>query len=222
MAGGWTQRAPNILKARWVLRSNGWPPRWPPRSSGRRNFWKKRGGTMGRKSVKVLLVLVAAVAGLVATVTIIGMFLPKEHSFTRSIQLNQSPEAVWTVIADFAAQPTWRLDAKSVERLRDLGGKPFWKITTTHGSSGYLLTEESAPSQRLVVASTNAEGAPYVTWRIELVPAGGGCRISIHETGDFGNPYSRFMVRFVLGQTKFVDDYLTYLARKFGETPALE
>lgn len=175
-----------------------------------------------KKLLLWLLGILGVLVGLVLLATVIGMFLPKQHSFARSMRLAQPPDKVWDVVADFAAQPAWRLDVKSVERLPDRNAKPFWRITTTHGSSGYLLTEEAAEPHRLIVSDAHEDGTPFVTWRIEIAPAESGSRITIHESGDFGNPYSRFMVRYVLGQAKFVDDYLTYLAKKFGQTPTIE
>lgn len=166
----------------------------------------------------VVLALLTLAGGIAAW----GMFLPKQHALARSVELAQPPEAVWAAISDYAAQPSWRKDAARVERLQDRNGMDLWKITTTHNSWAYLRTAEASPPRKLVVETLAAEDGPaFITWRFELEPARSGTRVTIHESGDFGNPYTRFMVRYVLGPAKFVDDYLTFLAAKFGETPAI-
>lgn len=172
--------------------------------------------------LKVLGAGIGILAMLAVAVTIAGMFIPREHSFSRSVKLAQPPETVWAVVFDYAGQPAWRKDVKSVERMPDQNGRPLWKITTTHGSHGYLRTAEAVAPQRLVIDHPDEQGVSLLTWRIEIVPSDGGSRVTIHERGDFGNPYTRFMVRYVLGQTKFVDDYLTYLSQKFGGAAAIE
>lgn len=167
--------------------------------------------------------ILGALVGFALVATVIGMFLPKQHSFSRSVRIAQPPETVWKVVTDFAAEPAWRLDVKSVERLPDRDGKETWKITTTHGSSATFQVTEIVAGQRLVLSEFFSEsGPPAIVWQFDLAPADGGTRVTLHERGDFGNPYTRFIVRFVLGQTKFVDDYLTYLAQKFGQTATIE
>jgi len=178
---------------------------------------------MKKKILYTLLGLVGLVVLLVLVVTGIGMTLPEQHSFARSMALAQPPEAVWAVIADFRAQPTWRLDLASVEPETARSGRPRWKVTTTHRSSAIWEIEEATPPERLVWHTYFGDAPqPLITWHVEIAPAGGGSRITIRESGDFGNPYTRFMVRYVLGQTKFVDDYLTFLAKKFGVESAIQ
>lgn len=171
---------------------------------------------MARRIFRVLLWVVGGLAGVLLLILLVGWLLPHPHSFARQIELAQPPQAVWDVIADFPSQPEWRKDTARVEPAAECGAGG-WKITTTHNSYGYFRATEAAPPQLLVLDHLDPGCSPTVVWRLELEPQAQGSRLVIRETGDFGNPFSRFMVRFVLGQTKFVDDYLTYLAARFGE-----
>lgn len=59
---------------------------------------------------------------------------------------------------------------------------------------------------------------PFVgSWTYEISPADSGSKIVLTEKAEFKNPLFRVMTR-IFGQTKFMDDHLEDLAKKFGET----
>jgi hypothetical protein len=54
-------------------------------------------------------------------------------------------------------------------------------------------------------------------WEYVIAPAGSGSRVTITEHGEVYNPIFRFVSRYVMGQTKTLDSYLTALAAKLGD-----
>jgi uncharacterized protein YndB with AHSA1/START domain len=170
---------------------------------------------------KMVLAGLVPFAVLIVGITAVALSLPKQHSFARSMTVAQPPEAVWQTLTDFAGQPAWRKDVAKVERLAE-GAAERWMTTTTHGSSDFLQVLEAQPPRRLVCEFQDRKGRPYIRWEYTLKADGAGTRLTLRESGDYGNPYTRFMVRFVLGRTTFVDDCLRHLAAKFGEPANIE
>jgi hypothetical protein len=51
----------------------------------------------------------------------------------------------------------------------------------------------------------------------EIVPAEGGCAVTITERGEIYNPVFRFVAHLILGYTGTMEGYLNALGRKFAE-----
>ncbi len=166
-----------------------------------------------------LLVAVGVVIAAVLVVTAIGSFLPEAHVAMRTLTLRQTPQSVWRVISDFAGQPQWHSEMKSVRRVPDQNGHEVWEEEYT-GMKIPLETLEVEIPRRLVrrIASTDL---PFGgVWEYSITPTTeGGCQLTITERGTVSNPLFRFMSRFVLGHTATMEKYLTSLAKKFGESP---
>ena len=64
-------------------------------------------------------------------------------------------------------------------------------------------------------------GGPFVgTWTYEISPAKGGSTVVLTEVAEMQNPLFRVMTR-IFGQTKYIDEHLEDLAKKFGETATI-
>lgn len=80
-----------------------------------------------------------------------------------------------------------------------------------------IITTESTPPSHLVRAMGDNAG-PYVgSWTYEITPVDSGSRVVPTEVATFKNPLFRVMTR-LFGQTKYMDEHLEDLAKKFGET----
>ena len=60
---------------------------------------------------------VALLAGFGLVVRTIAKRLPVAHTITRTAQYNRSPAEIWLIVSDLSAQPEWRSDLRSAERL---------------------------------------------------------------------------------------------------------
>lgn len=168
---------------------------------------------MGKKIGKALLWLVGLLLALVVLVTIVGFFLPTEHAFRRTVGLSQPPEVVWAVIADCAAQPSWRPDLKSCERLPNRDGHEAWRLTDTYDTAMTMTVTAAEPPTRLVQDYAGTGGG--IVWEFVLAPESGGTQVTLTERNRYSSSFFRFVARAFFGD-KFARDFLYHLAAKFG------
>lgn len=172
--------------------------------------------------MKILLLLLAALALLVALAWLIGALLPREHTATRAIVIRQPANVLFDTARDFARHPEWRRDLRAIEILPptapDAGLR--FRETSTHGTIIYALRAADAP--RRLVTEIDDDAQPFGgRWTIEFTPTGeGSTRVRITERGFVRPALFRFLARFVFGHTRTMENYLRQLAAKFRETAA--
>ncbi len=149
----------------------------------------------------------------------VGAGMPREDSFTRTRVIGQPPEDVWKVVRDYAAQPLWHSGLRSAYRLPDENGHEIWKFTDSHGELTKTEIVQSDPPRLLVNHFHDARANVDLVWTFRVTPVAGGSRVALTQTDVVPNPFLRFIVRLFFG-TRFVNDYLNDLAKKFGEPPA--
>ena len=168
--------------------------------------------------LKRWLILVAGIlVALILVVVIWGLLLPEEHHASRTLVTKQSPQAIWDAINDHASEPQWRSDVASVVSLGERNGKPVWEENYKDGNKVALMTTESKPPNRMVRELTDLEGPFSGRWEIDIAPAPTGSHVKITEIGKVSNPVFRFVSKYVIGHTTFMERYLKGLAGKFGE-----
>ena len=164
-----------------------------------------------------LLIVVGVLVALVLGVLVAGMLLPEEHHASRTLVTKQSPQAIWDAINDHASETQWRSDVKSVASLGERDGKPVWREDYKDGNKVTLMTTESKPPTRIVRELTDLEGPFSGRWEIDIVPTPEGSKVTVTEIGKVSNPFFRFVSKYIIGHTTFMERYLTGLAGKFGE-----
>lgn len=158
-------------------------------------------------------------AGIV--VFIIGSFLPENHVASKTLTLKQSPETVWQVVTDFASQPKWNPEMKSVERLADRNGHAVWQEEMSDMKIPLETLETEAP-KKLVRRIASDDLGFGGDWEYMITPTGdGGCQLTITENGKVPSPLFRFMSKYVFGHTATMEAYMKALAGKFGEAPVI-
>lgn len=171
--------------------------------------------------MKWLVIIAASLIAAVGLVAVIGAMLPQNHVSTRAARFRRTPQEIWSAITNYSEFPSWRSGVKSVERLPDRDGHLVWLERTAHDAIPYEVVEFSPPDSagkgRLVGKIADPKLPFGGTWTYELSPADGGTELRITERGEVYNPIFRFISRFVMGQTKTIDDYLRALGAKFGE-----
>ncbi|MGI8890246.1 MAG: SRPBCC family protein [Chthoniobacterales bacterium] len=167
--------------------------------------------------MKWLLYLVALIALLVGGVFLVGYALPAQTTISRSITLKQSPEAVFAVLAEVKKMAEWNRNTEKVEMLPPVKGKEATRQTFKGGMTMIIITAESTAPTHLV-RTLGDDGGPFAgSWTYDISPAEGGSRVVSTEVAKFENPLFRVMTR-LFGQTKYMDEHLQDLAKKFGET----
>jgi uncharacterized protein YndB with AHSA1/START domain len=165
--------------------------------------------------MKWILIAGVLVVVLVVAALVVGWLLPEKHHATRHATLPASPEAVWALMTDVDAFPTWRSDVKRVERLPDRAGRPVW---IEHGSGGRVTfaVDESDPPRRLVVRIADRDLPFGGTWTYNIAPVAGGASLTIIEDGAIYNPLFRVMARFVFGYESTMSAYLAAAQRRLA------
>ena len=105
----------------------------------------------------------------------------------------------------------------SVTSLGERNGKPVWQENYKDGNKVALITTESKPPSRMVRELTDLEGPFSGRWEIDIAPTPAGSTVQITEIGKVSNPFFRFVSKYIIGHTTFMDRYLKGLAAKFGE-----
>jgi uncharacterized protein YndB with AHSA1/START domain len=169
--------------------------------------------------VRLLAIIGGAVVGLIAVIAAIavgvGYTLPEKHVATGVAIIPAPPDSVWKTITEVSAYPSWRKDVKRVEVLPASDGRVAWR---EHSGDDVIPMEvvEGTPPSRLVVRIAS-DSLPFGgAWTYELAPSGTGTRVQITENGIVYNPLFRFVSRYLMGQTKTIDDYLHALGKRYG------
>jgi len=150
--------------------------------------------------MKWVLIAVGIIVALIVLVTVIGAFLPREHTASRAIVLREPPEAVWSTIRNLEGIAAWFPEGARVK---------------------VEVAEERRPA-KLVTRIVPEPRAPFGgTWTYEIQSAPGGSRLTVTERGWIGVPPFR-VVAHLMGLDATIKSYLTALARKFGEAPAIQ
>ena len=170
-----------------------------------------------RRLKRWLLIVAGVLVALILGVLVAGMLLPEEHHASRTLLSKQSPEVIWTTINDHVSEPQWRSDVQSITSLGDRDGRPVWREDYKDGNKVTLMTTESKPPTRMVRELTDLEGPFSGRWEIDIAPTPEGSKVTITEIGRVSNPFFRFVSKYVIGHTTFMERYLTGLAGKFGE-----
>ena len=170
-----------------------------------------------KKIALILVGLVVAVIAMVAVVAIVGSQLSVSHVATRSVLLRRSTSEVYSVVRAFDKAPTWRTNVTSVELLGETNEHLRYR---EHGSDGDVTYElvEDVPDQKIVTRIVDQDLGYSGSWTTVFKQEGNGTRVTITENGEVSNVMFRFLSRYVFGQTSSIDNYLTSLAKHFGET----
>lgn len=171
------------------------------------------------KIKRLLIFGVGLVVALVLGVLVTGLLLPKDHRASRTLVTKQSPQAVWDVIDDHGNEPLWRKDLANVKLVGHRSGRAVWRENYKDGNGVTLITTESKPPTRMVRELSDLDGPFSGRWEIDITPTPAGSNVTITEMGRVSNPFFRFVSKFVIGHTTFMERYLTGLAGKFGEQP---
>ena len=167
--------------------------------------------------MKWILYVVLLIVLLIGAVYLIGYALPAKTTISRSITLQEKPEAVFAALADVQQMAQWNRNTEKVEMLPPVNGKEATKQTFKGGMKMTIITAESQPPRHLVRDLGDDSGPFLGSWTYDLTPNDGGTRVVLTEVAEFKNPLFRVMTR-IFGQTKYMDEHLQDLAKKFGET----
>jgi hypothetical protein len=153
-----------------------------------------------------------------AVLIAVGLLLPRDLSFTRSVVIRESPEAIWNAIADCPGQPAWRAEIKSCERLPDNSGHAVFRLTDRDGHSQEIGIAAAAPPANIEAHFIGLPGGARLAWIFNLSPVDGGTEVSLTQNESVSNPLARIYLRTIF-RPNLSDDFLRDLAHKFAARP---
>lgn len=166
--------------------------------------------------MRIILVILGALALVIVVLFSAGFMLPREHRATSRVLLPVPPDSVWDVIRDLEKVPSWWPEVKSSTRLPDQGGEERFQQTLGDNFSMTLIVKESVRPSRLRTVIDAPAGSPFGgAWIYELAPSGSDTEIRLTENGWIANPLFR-VVAWIMGYHRTLDDYLTAVGRRFG------
>ena len=110
------------------------------------------------KWILLVVLLLAAVAGIAA---LIGSRLPREHVAAVRATYAAPPAALWALMGNPSTYASWRTDAKSIELLPPVDGKPAWRETTSNGAIDYVMAESDPGG----IPSANIQAVLDAAWQ---------------------------------------------------------
>jgi uncharacterized protein YndB with AHSA1/START domain len=164
--------------------------------------------------MKIVLILLAALAVLVAAVVVIGALLPRRHVSTRSAHFHAGADQLFALVD---GPQNWRPDVAKCEDVAGGAGRRLQRETNQRGQTiTYELLNLDPPHS--IVRRIATPNLPYSgAWTFVFSPAGTGTDVRITEDGEVYNPVFRFVSRFVLGQTATIDAYLKAMGKATGQ-----
>ncbi|PZR72705.1 MAG: hypothetical protein DLM73_12655 [Chthoniobacterales bacterium] len=165
---------------------------------------------------RVLLIFVA----LAAIAYFYARNIPEHQTHTRTTTLKQTPDAIFALLTDLPNFPKWNHNMEKIEMLPPIDGKEATRQTFKGNMSMIIVTTESTPPSRLVRSLGDASGPFEGSWTYDITPAAGGAQVVITEQSTMKQPFFRLMSR-LFGETKYIDEHLQDMAKKFGETAVI-
>lgn len=126
-------------------------------------------------------------------VIVVGLLLPPVYQTTAVHRLAASPDAVFAVLTDLDAMPTWRRDLASLERLPEANGVVRWQERGRDGRWTPLARTAVAPGRIEVEVATSR--LTQRRWVYQWRGVEGATELSVLEATTVQNPASRTLVR---------------------------
>lgn len=167
--------------------------------------------------MKWILRCAAACLFLLGLLCAIGLLMPRDQSFTVSTQIAEPPQAVWSVLTNCAAQPSWRSELKSCSRAADEGGHAIYQLTYANGRILKIEVMEMIPPENIEIRVLHLPAGGKLAWIFNLTPLDGGTQVSLTQNDEMKNLLGRFIFRAVFRNER-PNDFLQALARKFDSS----
>lgn len=164
-----------------------------------------------------ILVIAGSLVGLVAVMAVIGLLLPRDHVAARRAVLAKPPADVWRALTDLDEHPRWRRGLKAIERL----SPTEFRERSSNGVIRFEIVEDR-PGELRITRIADPKLPFGGRWIFELVPDGGGTRLTITEDGFVTNPVFRLLSRTVFSTTSTIEKFLADLGAHLGVAAVVE
>jgi hypothetical protein len=162
---------------------------------------------------KMMTYLLVVVVALIAIVLIIGLFLPKERTFTKTAVLNSDVTKVFNLVTDFKNQTTWRNDVKEIIVIDE----NTWTEVPKKGTAITFKVKQKVENEIfeiVIIEPKNFNGYWIGTFKQTKVNQ---TAIEFKEVITISNPFFRTISYVFVDLDKTMDLYLQNLKQKLGE-----
>lgn len=157
--------------------------------------------------------LLISIVAIIAIVLIIGLFLPKERTFTKTAVLNSDVNKVFNIVTDFKNQTTWRNDVKEIIVIDN----NTWTEVPKKGTVITFKVKQKVENEIFeieIIEPKNFNGYWVGTFKTTKV---NGTAIEFKEVITISNPFFRTLSFLFVDLNKTMDLYLQNLKQKLGE-----
>jgi hypothetical protein len=160
-----------------------------------------------KKMMTYLLISIVAIA------LIIGLFLPKERTFTKTTVLNSDVTKVFKIVTDFKNQTSWRNDVKEIIVIDN----NTWTEVPQKGTAITFKVKQKVENEIFeieIIEPKNFNG--YWVGTFEQTNKN-QTAIEFKEVITISNPFFRTLSYLFVDLNKTMDLYLQNLKQKLGE-----
>jgi hypothetical protein len=162
---------------------------------------------------KMMTYLLISIVAIIAIVLIIGLFLPKERTFTKTAVLNSDVTKVFNIVTDFKNQTTWRNDVKEIIVIDN----NTWTEVPKKGTAITFKVKQKVENEIFeikIIEPKNFNGYWIGTFKQTKVNQ---TAIEFKEVITISNPFFRTLSYLFIDLDKTMDLYLQNLKQKLGE-----
>ena len=175
------------------------------------------------KFMKWLLISAGVFVLLIVLLFLAGVLMPGKHTYVRSARFRQTPDTIFSLLAEVENMPKWSRNVLAVEKIPPVDGHEATRQTIKGSSVPMtIVTTESVRPSLLVRTMGGDKHAFFVgSWNYEITPTTDGCQVQLREDAEISMPIFRVLAK-LFGATKYLDEHLRDIGAKFGETPAIQ
>jgi hypothetical protein len=162
---------------------------------------------------KMMTYLLISIVAIIAIVLIIGLFLPKERTFTKKAVLNSDVTKVFNIVTDFKNQTTWRNDVKEIIVIDN----NTWTEVPKKGTAITFKVKQKIENEIFeieIVEPKNFNGYWVGTFKQTNQNA---TEIEFKEVVTISNPFFRTLSYLFVDLDKTMDLYLENLKQKLSK-----
>lgn len=162
---------------------------------------------------KMIIYLLISVVAIIAIVLIIGLFMPKERTFTKTAVLNSDATKVFNIVTDFKNQTTWRNDVKEIIVIDNI----TWTEVPKKGTPITFKVKQKVENQIFeieIIEPKNFNGYWVGTFK-QTKP--NETAVEFKEVVTISNPFFRTISYLFVDLDKTMDLYLENLKHKIGK-----
>lgn len=162
---------------------------------------------------KMTIYLLISVVAIIAIVLIIGLFLPKERTFTKTAVLISDVTKVFNIVTDFKNQTTWRNDVKEIIVIDN----NTWTEVPKKGTAITFKIKQKVENEIFeieIIEPNNFNGYWVGTFK-QTKP--NETAMEFKEVVTISNPFFRVLSYLFVDLDKTMELYLQNLKQKLGE-----